>query len=257
MSALRKIQEDFRDTVFGADDAIAPHVQTPRGPLSRRIAVYRNTVQASLTDVLAAAYPVVRRIVGERFFVALARRYIAQHPPRLPQLSEYGAWMADAIAAAEPLRELPYLPDVARMEWARGESHFAVDAAALDPAALAAIAPDALPGLRLQLHPATRVVTSDFPIHRIWQVNQPDVIDVPAVDMSIAEAVVITRPAMTVATRKISSGDAAMIEAFDDGATLADAIDAATRAEPAFDLQSALASHLEGGTFAALTPLRS
>lgn len=249
MSALRKIQEDFRDTVLGHDDVVAPHLTAARGPVARRIAVYRNTVQTSLTDALVAAYPVVRRIVGGTFFAGLAWRYIAAHPPAAPQLSDYGAAMADFIAAVEPLRPLAYLPDVARLEWARGEAYFAADAETLAPQTLAAVLPVDLPDVRWTLHPATRLVTSDFPIHRIWQMNQPDVADVPEVDMTVAEAVLVGRAHNQLTTRKLSASDAAMLAAMAAGATLAEAVG---DAEPAFNLQEALQLHLQGGTFSGI-----
>lgn len=252
MSALRKIQEDFSATVLGDADVVAPHLTAARGPVARRIAVYRNTVQASLTDVLAAAYPVVRRIVGEAFFAGLARRYIAAHPPAAPQLSDYGAAMADFIAAAEPLRPLAYLPDVARLEWARGEAYFAADAETLAAQTLAAVPPVDLPDVRWTLHPATRLVISDFPIHRIWQVNQPEVAEVPEVDMTVAEAVLVSRARHQVTARKLSAGDAAMLAAMAAGATLAEAVGDAGDAEPAFNLQEALHLHLQGGTFSGI-----
>ncbi|MDX2224179.1 MAG: DNA-binding domain-containing protein [Rhodospirillaceae bacterium] len=246
---LPELQRAFRDTVLGGADRIVPFVAAHRGPLAGRIAVYRNTMQASLTDVLAAAYPVVRRIVGERFFATLARRYIAAHPPRVPQLSDYGADVADFIAAAEPLRALAYLPDVARLEWARGEAYFAADAAPLDPLALAQVPAERVAQARFVAHPAARLIRSGYPIHRIWTVNQPEVADVPAVDMTVAETALITRPARHVVTRRLGAGDAALTAALLAGASLADAAHAGEAAEPGFDLQVALEAHLTGGTF--------
>lgn len=252
MSALRKIQEDFRASVLGREDVIAPHVEVSRGPKARRIAVYRNTVQASLTDVLAVAFPVVKRIVGDSFFATLAHRFIAAHPPQMPQLSAYGAGLPAFIATAEPLKPLPYLVDVARLEWARGEAYFAADGEALAAEHLARVPPDSLPDLHLALHPATRVISSRYPIHRIWQVNQPEITDVPEIDLSVAEAAIVSRPAFQVSTRQLSLGDAAFVAAFGSGAALSVALDAALQLEPSFDVQTALVQHLIGGTFASL-----
>lgn len=253
MSALRKIQEDFFATVLSNDDVIARHVAVPRGPKGRRIAVYRNTVQSGLVDVLAVAFPVVRRIVGEAFFSTLARRFIAAHPPRVPQLSTYGAELPAYIATVEPLNQLPYLVDIARLEWARGESYFASDGAVLAAEDLARVPPDTLPDLHLALHAATRVISSRHPIYRIWHVNRPENADIPQLDLTVAEAAIVARPVHHVLTRQISLGDAAMIQSFTSGAALSVALDAALQLEPDFDVQSALHQHLIGGTFASLT----
>lgn len=250
---LLELQRTFRATVTSRDDAVAPLVRAAHGPVSRRIAVYRNTVQKSLIDVLAVAFPVTQRIVGERFFAAMARDFVVQHPPRAPQLSLYGDGFAAFIAAHQRTQGLPYLADVARLEWARGEAYFAADAPALDPAALAAIAPDQLVKVKLNPHPATRLMTSTHPIHRIWAVNQPDVADVPAIDMNVAESVLISRPLYEVHLRKITQANGAFVAACAQGQMLGEAVAQAFVAEPAFDFQAALQDHLINGTFTALT----
>ncbi len=249
---LPGIQQRFRDVVLSDDDApIASLVQAPAGAVARRIAIYRNTVQASLVEVLATAFPVVERIVGDAFFAGLARRFIVAAPPRIPQLSLYGAAFADFVAASEVGQRLPYLTDVAKLEWARGEAYFAAHARLLDPAALTRIPPDDLADLALSLHPAVRLIGSPYPIYRIWEVNQPQVTDVPRVDMGIGQCVLITRPQHHVLTRLIDAGDAAFISAVQAGLALAPAAERGVDTDHAFDLQAALARHFLGGTFAA------
>jgi hypothetical protein len=249
---LRDLQQQFRATVLGNDDApIASFLRVEHGQLTDRIAVYRNTVQASLTDVLATAFPAVQRIMGANNFTRAARRFIAAHPPRLPHLSVYGAAFPAFLAGFEALKPLPYIADVARLEWARSEAYFAADAAPLDPARLAAIAPAALPHVTFEPHPATRLIPSPYPIHRIWTVNQPDVVDVPTVDMNTTEAVLITRPHFIVIARNLTAAETAFTQALLSGGALSDAAEQASQVSEDFDLQTALSDHLSGGTFSA------
>jgi hypothetical protein len=249
---LSGLQRDFKDAVLGAaGDALAAHIAPG---LAARVAVYRNTVQGSLAEVIAAAFPVTQRIVGAAFFAALARRFAVAQPPRLPQLSSYGAGFPGFIAQ-DPHHGLAYLADVARLEWARGESYFAADAPALAPATIAALAPGAIDAAVLVLHPATRLIRSPFPVMRIWRVNQPDVADVPPVDMAVAENVLVSRSAGLVRLRAISGGDAAFISAAQEGMSLGAAVARGHDTEPGFDLETALRDHLTGGTFGALTSL--
>lgn len=208
-------------------------------------AVHRNNVRGGLVETLAAAFPVTRRIVGAKAFAGIADAFVRAAPPQAPQLSAYGAGFAAFITGHEIGRQLPYLADVARLEGARAESYFAADAPALTPARLAALSPEEMAAAVLELHPAARLVESRFPIHRIWNVNQME--DVPAVDMGIAETVLVTRPGMAIAMRKISLADAALVKAA--GRTLGEAADAALKVDPGFDLQAALAAHFTGATF--------
>ncbi|WP_141701617.1 DNA-binding domain-containing protein, partial [Methyloceanibacter marginalis] len=76
---------------------------------SRRFAVYRNNVYASLIDVLGSRFPVSARLVGEEFFRAMARIYVAQTPPASPVLLHYGAEFADFVGTFPPASAVPYL----------------------------------------------------------------------------------------------------------------------------------------------------
>ncbi len=239
---LLEVQRAFKASVTGVDGAI-----------SRRLAVHRNNVQKSLVDVLAAAFPVVQRMVGEPFFYALARDFAVTHLPAVPQLSLYGADFAAFIATHQHAQQLAYLADVARLEWARGEAYFAVDAYPLHPQSLVAIDADALPKAKLSLHPAARLVSSRFPIHAIWAAHQSDSNDVAHIDMSVSENVLISRPQYQVFVRLITPADAAFVGACLSGATLNDATVAALGVDERFDLQAVLQQHLEFGTFSAVT----
>src|SRR5262249_36772420 len=91
-------------------------------PLDDRLSVYRRNVLANQHDALAATYPVVRRLVGDAFFRESATRYALAHPSDSGDLHRFGAHLAAFLAAYAPARELSYLPDVARLEWAVARS---------------------------------------------------------------------------------------------------------------------------------------
>ena len=98
------IQHEFAQALL-APDAVCPEgVFSSNGadPASR-FAVYRNNVHSSLNDGLAAAYPVVRRLVGDEFFHAMAGLYVQAYPPTTPLISEYGSSLADFIQGFAPI----------------------------------------------------------------------------------------------------------------------------------------------------------
>ena len=129
---LHDLQRAFRAAVLGTRSTVRlpPMDRRAARRASARIDVYRNTVQASLIEVLAVAFPVVR----------------THRRRRRSSRGSRGAFIASAAAARSrssvslrrgfrgvhrrPTRAigLPYLADVARLEWARGESYFAADA---------------------------------------------------------------------------------------------------------------------------------
>ena len=141
-----------------------PALPAPAGLAERRFAVYRNNVTVGLCDALAASFPTVAALVGEDFFYALARDFIRQSPPAGPVLHEYGEGFPAFIAGHAAAGDLPYLPDVARLDWVCLRAYHAADAAPVGIDALAAVPAAALDGLRLSLHPSLALVASDWPV---------------------------------------------------------------------------------------------
>ncbi len=154
----------------------APEGLTAPDPaeVERRFAVYRNNVQHGLARALAARFPVVERLVGAEFFAALARAFAALHPPRNPVLLAWGQGFADFLQEFPPVASLPYLPDVARLEWARGLAYHAEDAPALPQDALSSALSDCDDPGRLMfcLHPSVRLVAFAHPAVSLWSAHQ-------------------------------------------------------------------------------------
>ena len=100
----------------------APLLRSRRGlAAERRLQVYRNNLEASLGAALAAVYPVVARLVGDDCFRQIGRAYLARVPSRSGNLHEFGAALPEFLAAEPALAGLPYLGDVAALEWASHE----------------------------------------------------------------------------------------------------------------------------------------
>ena len=146
-----------------AEALLAPALPCPPGlqawngsDPARRLAVYRNNVMVSLIDALATSFPVAQELVGEDFFRAMAAEFVRRQPPRSRVLARYGDRLPDFIADFEPARSVPYLADLARLEFARIQAYHAADAEALSPAAAAAALRDGADVGRLVLicHPS-------------------------------------------------------------------------------------------------------
>lgn len=223
----------FRAGLF--DGTLPPGV-TARAPdeAPARFAVYRNNVAHSLTRALARRYPVVERLVGSEFFTAMARLFLRDHPPRDPRLFLWGESFPAFLQGFRPLRDLPYLPDVARLEWMRGLAYHAADAAPLPPEALATAAA-APQRFTLLLHPSVQLLRSRHAIASIWQANQPGVTppERPIHPDRAEDAMILRDRADRVHVLPLSSGEAGFLAALLRGETLLMAAQAAEGADPA------------------------
>jgi hypothetical protein len=165
-------QAAFARALLDPDAAAPDGVTDAQGrPCPKRFAVYRNNVTASLIRVLEAAFPVVRKLVGDEFFAAMAAVFLRAHPPKSRLMMLYGVEFPAFLASFPPVAHLGYLADVARLEQAIRESYHAADAEALAALTLAELPESTLMAARLTLAPSLRLVRSVWPIHMIWQAN--------------------------------------------------------------------------------------
>lgn len=247
--ALPELQSAFAAFLTSGDArALAGAIVGDTIAAEARLRVYRHHVRHSLTAVLAATFPTVRALVGAEFFAGLSRAFLERDLPRQPVLSEYGAGFADFIAGFEPTRGLPYLADMARLDWALNVAFHSEPGATLDAAALGAIAPERLPSLRLTLAQGVQLLSSSFPLDRIWSASQPGAPD-ETVEMTGRTTTLLVRADGFVA---LQGGDAAFLTAVAAGETLDRAAGAGLAAEAGFDLSTSFARFLGMGVFAAL-----
>jgi hypothetical protein len=242
MPTLLELQTGFRAGVLEQGEApILPEIVGDGLAPAARLGIYRNHVFTTLTNALKATFPVVCRLVDERFFAYAAHEYVRDHPPRVRCLFEYGASFAEFLAAFPPCRDLSYLPDVARLEWAVNEALHAADAPRFEPARLAAVPPDDAPNLVLRLDPALRLLASPWPIDDIWAANQPGSDRDARVDLDAGGVrLQVRRADDRVLFRRIDAVSFAFRSALACGGRLSDATDAALGEDSTFDLASAL-----------------
>jgi hypothetical protein len=211
-----------------------------RQPSKKRFNVYRNNVVTGLVEALKAAFPAVRRIVGDEFFAAMARVYVSLEPPKSPVMLDYGETFPDFIGKFEPAMSVPYLRDVALLERAWVEAYHAAEAPLADFADLAALDPQCFPELGFVLHPSVGVVRSPFPVVQIWLMNIDGGLPV-AIDLSQGgETALVIRPVAEVEVRQLSAGAATFIKALAAHASVSAATSLALDEEAGFDLGRAL-----------------
>jgi len=255
MPALSELQRDFcRALLEGEQASVAPLVLADGLAVEERLAVYRNNVLSSLTAVLKETFPVVCRLVDERFFGYAAHEFLRAHPPERPCLAEYGGRFPDFLAAFAPCRELIYLPDVARLEWLMHAAAYAADVPALLPQSLHGIAPQDTPRLVFGLHASLGLIASPWPIDCIWRANRPGAASEEEIDLAVGAVwLEVRRSGDAVVLRALSAATFAFRQALRDDKTLDAATEAAVTEDRGFDLAANFADLFREGAVIAYT----
>jgi hypothetical protein len=209
MTRLADTQARFLDDIYG------------EGPLDAAREIYRRNMLANLLDALAATYPVVRRLVGGAFFGEAAARFARASPSRSGDLHRFGGGFAEFLADYPHAASLPYLPDVARLEWAVAGAFHAADPGHVDFARLAAAPEAERIHVRFRLQAGARLLSSAFPIAAIWEANQADRDGTPGRE-SGAEHVLVHREGFVVRVRAVGELDWRFLRAVAAGTSLED-----------------------------------
>jgi hypothetical protein len=244
---LEVLQADFAAALLddGAAPALMPALHDAGGRTLERLALYRGNVQAAWDKALAVAFPVVRAIVGEEFFAALARAYGRAHPSSSGDLNMFGARFSGFVSRFEHTRSLPYLGDVAALEWEAHCAHCAADADALARERMAVISPHDLLRSRFVLHPALRWIESQFPVASIWRAHQPQTTVALPDRLDRREIALVARPRWRVEVVESSSAEIAALTQLRAGADMDGAIGAALGENNEFDFAKSLLRWLD------------
>ncbi|ODT17273.1 MAG: hypothetical protein ABS35_26265 [Kaistia sp. SCN 65-12] len=239
MLGLRDLQAAFAGILRGDDQPrLEAVVSGDSIPAAARLRVHRHHIEQSLVAALAATFSTVQAIVGEDFFRAMARRYVAGDLPHQPVLAEYGAGFPAFIADYEPATSLPYLADVARLDWALNLAFHSLAANHLTAADLSSLPPERIAELPLALAPGAGVLRSSYPIDRIWQVSQPGAAD-GTVDLGAGGvSLLVLRREDDAAFVQVSEAEEAFLSALGRGETLERAVEVGFRTNDAFDLST-------------------
>ena len=206
----------------------------PPGPQSRwhgpGLGAYRANAHAHAERALIDTYPVVAALLGEDTFATLARALWHHHPPTRGELGEWGGALAGFMADQPGLAHLPYLPDVARLEWALHGATRAEGARA-DAASFAWLEREPPERLCLRFAPGTAVVLSPWPVLSLLDAHlhgEPDLATAARrLRDGVAENVRVWRQGQAVRLTPLDHAIAPFEAALLVGHTLAQALDAA------------------------------
>jgi len=170
MKRLAELQQHFQRCLL-APPADGPQLwvrDSGRAAPERQLAVYIHAYAARLKEVLASDYPAVLIAIGEDAFELLSQAYIETHPSHYFSLRDFGARLASFIADEPAYCELPWLVELARFEWALGQSFDAADTPIARIEDMAAIKPEHWPAQRFELHPSVQRLDFSWNTPGMW-----------------------------------------------------------------------------------------
>lgn len=169
---------EHRDDAFAAQRALSGHIRDPEraaapgGVEERRLRIYRELFFNNVEGVLAGNFPVIRRILGDQDWTALARGFYREHPSHTPLFTELAREFLRYLdtRAERGDDDPPWLRELAHYEWvelALQISEARVEDVPHDPTG------DLLLGIPV-LSPLAWPLAYEWPVHRLGPEHRPD-----------------------------------------------------------------------------------
>ena len=173
---IETLQHDFIEAIFGGDKApAASHViGDDKLTAEERFGIYSGSVHGILTQALGLTFPVCKALVGDVFYNNMCKIFIDAHPPTTSYFVEYGNQMPQFLSSFEHVKDIPYIVDVARLEWARHEVWHQKIVAPIDFSNLASLTEEEQPKVIFKLLKTMRLIKSDYRIDELWLAHQED-----------------------------------------------------------------------------------
>ncbi len=235
MSTLATQQQALLEALFAwpqqdAVRALEGYASGVGNTPGRGLKVYQANGHLLAERALRAAYPVLTQMLGDESFADLARAFWHAEPPLRGDVSQWGVALADFVRGNAQLQDWPYLPDVARSEWALHHAATAPDPTS-DLATLALLTTEDPHTLGLALASGLVTLSSAWPLASLLLAHlegTPSLAEVSEqLRLQQAQEVVIWRAGLQPRLRQASPGESDLLRALQSGVALGPAVDAA------------------------------
>jgi Putative DNA-binding domain len=159
---LAQLQKRIRESIHAQKmvpeldtEIVSDHIAAPQ-----RLQVYQNNYHGTLIEALLGVFPIVSAFVGEVFTRQALKHFIECDPPRDVCLSEYGASFPEFLDAYNHAADVPYVGDIARLEWAVHSLQHALEKSH-----------QSVSVGELRLNENVVFLESDYPLLNLWMVG--------------------------------------------------------------------------------------
>ncbi|MEN8184509.1 MAG: DNA-binding domain-containing protein [Myxococcota bacterium] len=205
----------------GADTTVLSWLWVPESadPLER-LALHVDGYPARVAESVGEAFPATAHLLGSGSFAELIQRYARQVPADLRNLNRVGAGLPGFLLADRLLDDLPFLYDLARLEWAIVECFHAEVAPVFDLASCEGWALHDWANARMGFQPAMALVSSAWPILELREARHVDREEIDIGLVGRPECTLVYRRGFEVVTESIDAREAAALEGLEEGACL-------------------------------------
>lgn len=198
---------------------------------SERLSIYGEGYFLRIVDCLAAIYDSLKNVIGEHEFSHhVGREYLVKHPSTHRCIDNVGSHFADFLKRHAETKTFPFLPDLARLEWAYHESFYADEKPPFDFSSLENQPLNRWVTAKVEIDPSVRLLALDWPVDDIWRADGKWTRRrLKAVKSQRCPVLIYRRPDALVRVKRLDPAAFALLSALNEGKKFGDALKAALR----------------------------
>jgi hypothetical protein len=184
MNELKTLQKQFMASIYEHNTSIERSIETNGISADKRMEIYYNNVIGAIVNALQDTFDTVYKLVGDEFFRFAVRQYIKTEQPSSGDLGEFGASFPQFLGQFPPCKKLPYLEDIATLNWYRHLAYGAKDEPQYTVENTSTLIKNSIENLILITHSSSKLLTSTHPLDVIFSVchdneHDTDTIELP------------------------------------------------------------------------------
>ncbi len=252
VARLAPLQELILAAVLGQKEMRGGRLQRlfrdpPAGAAMARWHIYETGLVARVSEAIENDFPALARVLGPGPLRSLTARYTRRFPPSSFDLGRVRDRLVAFLDDDELARDLPFLPDLAGLEWTLAEAFVAADEPSLTVEELLGLGPDVVAELPLSLRRGVAVVRSPWPIYDIWACRHKPAAEIDVPLSGRPASVLVSRRGLEVVCRPLDLTSLLLLDAFEAGRPLVATFESSeTRVS---DLVAAFRALVEDGVF--------
>ncbi|MDB2414270.1 DNA-binding domain-containing protein [Rickettsiales bacterium] len=249
MTSLKKIQQNFINDILDEKLSTKDYFNSKYISAKSLIGIYQDSCIGNILSPMKMTFPAVEKTLGKEFFDFTCREYIKKNPPRKPNMYEYGSDFPDFLDNFEPVGDLEYIANLARLECLYQESIFCDKSPSFDVDKFSKILPDDYSELKFTLNPSTRFFSCDYKVFHKWHVSRKDMSG--ELDNNFKKddniKLMLTRPDMQVNVIILKDCEYNFLDKLSNNNNLYQAFDSATDINENFDLVTNINKYIQMG----------
>jgi hypothetical protein len=137
-------------------------------PAARRLGIYAEAYFSRIVESMEADYPRLRSVLGEVQFQKLMAEYLKAFPSKTHNIGEVGRHLPKFVADYPVSDELPFLSELANLEWQSIESFYAPAEDLFDSSMLGGLDDSDWAELQVKISSSVRLLRSKWPLEKFW-----------------------------------------------------------------------------------------